>query len=762
MIESFMMNPATLHVRSSKTSLPQQCSMNHFLSSQEHKNQLHLYAYQVTNDGRFLVDTLDAMNAAYRHSENVQNWENSSLIYSPSEGFSLPNAHGSFYESEQMLRHAIAYSKFNSHLTSQRKMDVLISQWMNMLKQDGTLNPDELKKLVDNIRHVIRDKRNTLTLQIRDLGLIPPFILRELISVSCVQIEQNHINAQQSYETIDVSSLKDLPNMNHLGISANLTKVPEGLEHLTSLTSLDLSYNNISDISPLCQLSHLKQLELNDNNISELPDDIKMLTNLERLELESNPLERLNSMVGALKSLNKLNVSDCYLQELPESLCHLSHLVYLDASYNELSQIPSGIENKTLYDLFLNGNNALILSDNQVDAFATRPTIMNPDLAQDEGEGDPQDEEPRFNFHADRMVIDQLLDRHPYLFNRLVPVFAALKDQSSVEMQKYLESLWKEKPAFRSWIHKFDEYHDDDHPMLMKRLVHVFDVVMQYGLIHGKELENQCLALIEEASNNCQDRALFSLGQLEHMVAMYTAKTPEEQWKVLEHAYHAQKLSAYAEEIDRARSGGSGQESVETALFALIHTSLPIGIHHESMDFERLSKISIEEVKQTDERIIQEKKNYFESMCAESIHSKERKDLIQLIENKMLQNQAYLIDWALQDPNACQLLDRLLSEKLKDISLNIARKFNEIEHLQEQSSCHEDTSKRKYDEDYDDVVTPKKKLQLEDKGASSGLVVRDLQAEHILLQVQEAQQIHQERLNYLINLGSMIRNSMTS
>ena len=72
-----------------------------------------------------------------------------------------------------------------------------------------------------------------------------------------------------------------------------------GLEHATSLKSLDLRRNSISDISPLAELTKLTSVILYNNSISDI-SPLEELTELDELHLDNNsisdisPLARFN------------------------------------------------------------------------------------------------------------------------------------------------------------------------------------------------------------------------------------------------------------------------------------------------------------------------------------------------------------------------------------------------------------------------------------------------------------------------------------
>ncbi|MBE9125624.1 MULTISPECIES: leucine-rich repeat domain-containing protein [unclassified Coleofasciculus] len=60
-------------------------------------------------------------------------------------------------------------------------------------------------------------------------------------------------------------------------------------EILSSLTELNLNFNQITDVSPLSSLSNLTELNLGGNQITDV-SPLSGLTNLTELELKNNPI----------------------------------------------------------------------------------------------------------------------------------------------------------------------------------------------------------------------------------------------------------------------------------------------------------------------------------------------------------------------------------------------------------------------------------------------------------------------------------------
>ncbi len=81
-----------------------------------------------------------------------------------------------------------------------------------------------------------------------------------------------------------------------------------GIENLTSLTGLDLSSSNTSDITPLAGLTNLTRLFLGKNDISDVAS-LTRLTRLTRLALGSNSLSDV-TLLAELISLTNLDLRD--------------------------------------------------------------------------------------------------------------------------------------------------------------------------------------------------------------------------------------------------------------------------------------------------------------------------------------------------------------------------------------------------------------------------------------------------------------------
>uniref|UniRef100_A0A8D3CMH1 Calponin-homology (CH) domain-containing protein n=1 Tax=Scophthalmus maximus TaxID=52904 RepID=A0A8D3CMH1_SCOMX len=115
--------------------------------------------------------------------------------------------------------------------------------------------------------------------------------------------------------------------------------IPDGIISLQSLTSLNLSRNQLCALpSCLCGLP-LRVLNASNNKLVSLPESIRQLHCLMELDISCNEITALPRHIGRLKALRELNVRRNLLCVLPEDLADLP-LVKFDFSCNKVSTIP--------------------------------------------------------------------------------------------------------------------------------------------------------------------------------------------------------------------------------------------------------------------------------------------------------------------------------------------------------------------------------------------------------------------------------------
>lgn len=162
--------------------------------------------------------------------------------------------------------------------------------------------------------------------------------------------------------------LKTLPNellqrgqdVLKVDLQRNRLKHVIGISHLSNLTELNLSRNEITefpmDITKLC---HLERLYLNQNNIKTIPENVlPFLEKLQFLKLSTNRLVKLPKDINKCRNLYYLNLSHNNLTDL-EPLVGLHFLRELYVEGNRLTELPCSLFEKNSLTQFKANRNPL-------------------------------------------------------------------------------------------------------------------------------------------------------------------------------------------------------------------------------------------------------------------------------------------------------------------------------------------------------------------------------------------------------------------
>ena len=107
----------------------------------------------------------------------------------------------------------------------------------------------------------------------------------------------------------------DLQNIKELSLAWNFSALNlEDLKEMKNLTTLDLSYNEITDIQPLSGLKKLKTLNLFSNKVASV-DALAELKNLQDLNLGENLFSDTSALKG-LRELKKLNLAGKNVEDI--------------------------------------------------------------------------------------------------------------------------------------------------------------------------------------------------------------------------------------------------------------------------------------------------------------------------------------------------------------------------------------------------------------------------------------------------------------
>ncbi len=145
-----------------------------------------------------------------------------------------------------------------------------------------------------------------------------------------------------------------MPNLRTLDLSNNQIKDISGISKIPYLKHLDLSNNGISNIKALGALKFLKTLKINNNkNLNEI-DAIGNLEYLEKLDLSNNNIKYLPSFKGLIY-VKDLNLSNNKIENI-NSLNALKYLETVDLSSNKIGNIEPLRDCVQILDLNISGN----------------------------------------------------------------------------------------------------------------------------------------------------------------------------------------------------------------------------------------------------------------------------------------------------------------------------------------------------------------------------------------------------------------------
>ncbi len=163
-----------------------------------------------------------------------------------------------------------------------------------------------------------------------------------------------------SYNNIsDIHVLSVMKNLSALDLSHNKISDITVLGSLTNLSDLSLSYNGIVDISSLSKLKNMGNdfgwLDLSHNNITDITA-LSTLTNLYSLDLSGNQITSLSAL-SKLSKLEYLDMSGNHFKDLtPIKALDLSGLSVSDCNINDISTLKSMVN---LYNLDLSKNSII-------------------------------------------------------------------------------------------------------------------------------------------------------------------------------------------------------------------------------------------------------------------------------------------------------------------------------------------------------------------------------------------------------------------
>ena len=162
----------------------------------------------------------------------------------------------------------------------------------------------------------------------------PPALL-ELTKLSNLVCAGNTDNRWKISDQV-LQAIGNLKNLVSLNIAFNQISELKGLESLDALQKLDISSNQISEIKGLETLTALQIIDISGNQISELKG-LETLTALQVLYVFQNQISEIKGL-EALTALQKLSISDNRISEL-KGLEPLTALQTIDIFTKQISEI---------------------------------------------------------------------------------------------------------------------------------------------------------------------------------------------------------------------------------------------------------------------------------------------------------------------------------------------------------------------------------------------------------------------------------------
>jgi Leucine-rich repeat (LRR) protein len=139
-----------------------------------------------------------------------------------------------------------------------------------------------------------------------------------------------------------------------------LTEIPEEIKYLTQLTYLNLFMNCIKKIpEEIKYLTQLTNLDLRNNQIKEIPKEIQFLTQLTKLYFYGNLIEEIPSEIQFLTQLTQLYLGNNQIKEIPSEIHFLTQLTNLILERNKIKEIPNEIQFLTQLTLLHLNNNEI-------------------------------------------------------------------------------------------------------------------------------------------------------------------------------------------------------------------------------------------------------------------------------------------------------------------------------------------------------------------------------------------------------------------
>ncbi|CAG9858396.1 unnamed protein product [Phyllotreta striolata] len=183
------------------------------------------------------------------------------------------------------------------------------------------------------------------------------------------QLDDVTVPESSAKRSMSKEVFEDMPSLRYLSMANIDCKIDDDvLEHLTNLTTFELSSYHHEIISTMKFPESLEVLYLTSSGITEVPIGVfENLTNLQRLHLWGNKIGRVrNGAFAGLKNLISLELSVNSITDIEEnSFADLVNLKFISLRLNKLIRVPAGVfkHNERLESIRMEENRGLTLPD---------------------------------------------------------------------------------------------------------------------------------------------------------------------------------------------------------------------------------------------------------------------------------------------------------------------------------------------------------------------------------------------------------------
>ena len=189
------------------------------------------------------------------------------------------------------------------------------------------------------------DMLNLKSLRAKEAGITDLSGLEHATHLTTLNLSKNEIS--------NLTPLKNLLDLNHLNLYSNALTDLGSLSGLENLTFLDVGKNVITDIAGLEDVTSLTSLYLDDNKLTDF-SDLSSLTGLSVLSLSRTGISDL-SVLENLTDLTQLYLTGNEISSIT-ALSKLPKLGWLFLAQNQISDVSPLVDMKDLISLRLLGN----------------------------------------------------------------------------------------------------------------------------------------------------------------------------------------------------------------------------------------------------------------------------------------------------------------------------------------------------------------------------------------------------------------------